>query len=101
MCRAGNGRRGASGGVLATRHLGDRDHDHKGGVVVWVRVRTEEAERQAEQILRDGGTEAVRVHEVASDKRLSELPLAGSSLGESRAWLFAAVSSAGQHGGGT
>ena len=85
--RAGSGRRGGNGergpGRLATRHLG-RDRAKlietmimEGGLVVWVRVRTEEAERQAEQIMRDGGAEAVRVHEVALDKRLSDLPLAG------------------------
>ncbi|MGB3582093.1 MAG: hypothetical protein WBA40_13430, partial [Roseiarcus sp.] len=70
-------------GALAARHLG-RDRAKlietmiiEGGLVVWVRVRTEEAERQAEQIMRDGGAEAVRVHEIALDKRLSDLPLAG------------------------
>jgi hypothetical protein len=75
----------ASGGLgaLAARHLG-KDRAKlietmimEGGLVVWVRVRTEEAERRAEQIMRDGGAEAVRVHEIALDRRLSDLPLAG------------------------
>jgi hypothetical protein len=74
----------ASGGLgaLAARHLG-RDRAklietmiREGGLVVWVRVRTEEAERLAEQIMRGGGADAVRVHEIALDKRLSELPVA-------------------------
>ena len=79
----------ASGGLgaLAARHLG-RDRAKlietmimEGGVVVWVRVRTEEAERRAEQIMRDGGAEAVRVHEIRLDKRLSDLPLASIVTG--------------------
>jgi hypothetical protein len=79
----------ASGGLgaLAARHLG-RDRAKlvetlimEGGLVVWVRVRTEEAERRAEQIMRDGGAEAVRVHEIALDKRLSDLPLASIVTG--------------------
>jgi hypothetical protein len=74
----------ASGGLgaLAARHLG-RDRAKlietmimEGGLVLWVRVRSEERERRAEQIMRNGGAEAVRVHEIALDKRLSDLPLA-------------------------
>lgn len=74
----------ASGGLgaLATRYLG-RDRAKlietmimEGGLILWVRVRSEEAERLAEQIMRDGGAEAVRVHEITLDKRLSDLPLA-------------------------
>jgi len=48
----------------------------EGGLVLFVRVRSEEAERLAEQIMRDQGVEAVRVHEIAIDKRLKDLPLA-------------------------
>src|SRR5258708_5014397 len=48
----------------------------EGGLVLFVRVRSEEAERRAEQIMRDQGVEAVRVHEIAIDKRLNDLPLA-------------------------
>jgi hypothetical protein len=74
----------ASGGLgtLATRYFG-RDRAKlietmimEGGLILWVRVRSEEAERLAEQIMRDGGAEAVRVHEITLDKRLSYLPLA-------------------------
>jgi hypothetical protein len=69
-------------GALAARYLG-RDRAKlietmimRGGLVLWVRVRSEKAERRAEQIMRDGGAEAVRVHEITLDKRLSDLPLA-------------------------
>jgi hypothetical protein len=48
----------------------------RGGLVLWVRVRSEEAERRAEQVMREGGVEAVRVHEITLDKRLEDLPLA-------------------------
>jgi hypothetical protein len=74
----------ASGGLgtLAIRYLG-RDRAKlietmimEGGLILWVRVRSEEAERLAEQIMRDGGAEAVRVHEITLEKRLSDLPLA-------------------------
>lgn len=74
----------ASGGLgaLAARYL-LRDRAKlietmimRGGLVLWVRARTEEAERRADEIMRDGGAEAVRVHEITLDKRLSELPLA-------------------------
>jgi hypothetical protein len=69
-------------GALAARYLGKERAKlietmiMEGGLVVWVRVRSEERERLAEAIMRDGGAEAVRVHEIALDKRLSELPLA-------------------------
>ena len=74
----------ASGGLgaLAARYLGKERAKlietmiMEGGLVVWVRVRSEERERLAEAIMRDGSAEAVRVHEIALDKRLSELPLA-------------------------
>ena len=74
----------ASGGLgaLAARYLG-RERAKlietlimERGLVLWVRVRSEERERLAEAIMRDGGAEAVRVHEITLDKRLSELPLA-------------------------
>jgi len=74
----------ASGGIgaLATRFLtGERASMietmmMEGGLVLWVRVRSEEAERQAEEIMREQGVEQVRVHEIAIDKRLEDLPLA-------------------------
>ncbi|WP_208722785.1 hypothetical protein [Rhizobium vallis] len=74
----------ASGGIgaLATRFL-TRERASmietmmiEGGLVLWVRVRSEEAERQAEEIMRDQGVEQVRVHEIVIDKRLEDLPLA-------------------------
>jgi hypothetical protein len=91
----------ASGGigVLATRFLG-RDRAQlietmlmEGGLVLWVRVRSDEFERKAEQIMRDHGLDAVRVHEITIGKRLEDLPLGevgelsaqtAAKLGESR-----------------
>jgi len=46
-----------------------------GGLVLFVRARSPDQEEKAQQILHDHGAEAVRVHEVEIDKRLSELPL--------------------------
>ena len=74
----------ASGGLgaLAARYLGKERAKlietmiMEGGLVLWVRIRSEERERLAEEIMRDGGADAVRVHEITLDKRLSELPLA-------------------------
>jgi hypothetical protein len=74
----------ASGGLgaLATRFLGRERAElietmiSEGGLVLFVRVRSEEAERRAEQIMCDQGVEAVRVHEITIDKRLKDLPLA-------------------------
>src|ERR1700729_4416707 len=74
----------ASGGMgaLATRYLGEERAKlietmiMEGGLVLWVRIRSEERERLAGEIMGDGGAEAVRVHEITLDKRLSELPLA-------------------------
>ena len=74
----------ASGGIgaLATRFL-TRERASmietmmmESGLVLWVRVRSEEAERQAEEIMRETGVEQVRVHEIVIDKRLEDLPLA-------------------------
>jgi hypothetical protein len=63
----------ASGGLgaLATRFLGRERAElietmiSEGGLVLFVRVRSEAAERRAEQIMCDQGVEAVRVHEIA------------------------------------
>jgi len=74
----------ASGGLgaLAARFIGRKRAElietmiSEGGLVLFVRVRSEEAERRAEQIMRDQGVEAVRVHEITIDKRLKNLPLA-------------------------
>lgn len=74
----------ASGGlgVLATQFL-NRERAElietmimEGGLVLWVRVRSGNAERRAEQLMREHGVEAVRVHEITLDKRLEDLPLA-------------------------
>ncbi|UGY08565.1 hypothetical protein [Phyllobacterium pellucidum] len=74
----------ASGGIgaLSTRFL-TRERARmietmmmEGGLVLWVRVRSKEAERQAEEIMREQGVEQVRVHEMVIDKRLEDLPLA-------------------------
>lgn len=74
----------ASGGIgaLATRFL-SRERANlvetmikEGGLVLWVRVRSEEAERRAEQIMRERSVEAIRMHEITLDKRPEDLPLA-------------------------
>jgi hypothetical protein len=46
-----------------------------GGLVLWVRVRSPEREEKAQQILREHGAEAVRVHEFEIDKRFEDTPL--------------------------
>jgi hypothetical protein len=73
----------ASGGIgaLATRFLSRERAElletmiMEGGLVLWVRVRSEEAERRAVQIMGNHGVEAIRVHEIAIDKRLEDIPL--------------------------
>lgn len=47
----------------------------EGGLVLWVRVRSPDAEHRAERIMREHGVDAVRVHEIFIDKRLEDLPL--------------------------
>jgi hypothetical protein len=73
----------ASGGLgaLAMRFLG-RERAKlidtmimEGGVVLWVRIRSVEAERKAEHIMRDHALDAVRAHEITIDKRLEDLSL--------------------------
>jgi len=46
-----------------------------GGIVLWVRARSSEREKRAQQILRAHGAEAIRVHEIEVEKRLEDLPL--------------------------
>lgn len=46
-----------------------------GGIVLWVRVRSPEREKKAQEILRGNGALAVRVHEIEIEKRLEDLPL--------------------------
>jgi hypothetical protein len=74
----------ASGGIgaLATRFLSQERAKlietmmMENGLVLWVRVRSQEAERRAEQIMREHGVEAIRTHEITLDKRLEDVPLA-------------------------
>jgi hypothetical protein len=77
---AGGAGAGSLGAVIA-RTIG-RDQGKQleaeleaGGIVLWVRARTPEREEQAQQILREHGGEAVRVHEIDIEKRLEDLPL--------------------------
>jgi hypothetical protein len=46
------------------------------GIIIWVRVRTQEQESAAQEILKRYGADAVRVHEIEIDKRAEDLPLA-------------------------
>jgi hypothetical protein len=43
-------------------------------LVLFVRARSTDRETRAEEILRAHGAEAVRVHEIAIDKRLQDVP---------------------------
>jgi hypothetical protein len=45
------------------------------GLILWVRVRSPDREERAQQILRELGGQAIRVHEIEIDKRLEDLPL--------------------------
>ncbi len=45
------------------------------GLILWVRVRSPDREERAQQILRERGGRAIRVHEIEIDKRLEDLPL--------------------------
>jgi len=47
-----------------------------GGLVIFVRVRNEEREKQAQAIMRRNGALNVHVHEVELRKTVDELPLA-------------------------
>lgn len=74
----------ASGGLgtLAMRFLGKERASvidtmvRSGGLVIWVRARSPEREKKAEAIMHDHGLEAVRVHDVALEKHLDDIPLA-------------------------
>jgi hypothetical protein len=54
----------------------------KGGLVLWVRVRSPEHEEKAQQILRGHGGEAVRVHEIEIAKSLRDIPLSSLLVDE-------------------
>ncbi|HEY2228705.1 MAG TPA: hypothetical protein VGI22_13385 [Xanthobacteraceae bacterium] len=45
------------------------------GLILWVRVRSPEREEKAQQILRQHGGRAIRVHEIEVEKRAEEIPL--------------------------
>jgi hypothetical protein len=45
------------------------------GLILWVRVRSPDREERAQQVLREWGGQAIRVHEIEIDKRLEDLPL--------------------------
>jgi hypothetical protein len=58
------------------------------GLILWVRVRSPEQERKAEEVLRGHGAQAVRVHEIDVEKRSDDIPLSSLRpdpwLGEER-----------------
>ena len=68
-------------GALIARHIGQKEADEierqlaRGGLILWVRVRSPDQERQAQQVLRDNAAEAVRVHELEIEKQLDDIPL--------------------------
>jgi hypothetical protein len=78
---AAGGAAGGGLGALLARSLGAKQAGAletqlaEGGIVLWVRVRAPEREKQAEQILLGHGAQAVRVHEIEIDKRLEDVPL--------------------------
>jgi hypothetical protein len=77
-------------GVLIARHLGrERAKELEtqmtaGGLVLWVRTRSAERDAKAQQILRNHGAEAVRVHEIEIEKRLEDVPFGSLLLGDER-----------------
>jgi hypothetical protein len=78
---AGGATSGGIGALIAKR-LGlepARELDKQlagGGMVLWVRVRSPDAEDKAQRELTEHGAEAVRVHEIELEKRLEDVPLA-------------------------
>jgi hypothetical protein len=78
----------AAGGIgaLIARALGQEEAQELedqlalGGLVLWVRVRSPEREPKAQQILREQGAEAVRVHELEIDQRFEGSPLDAAVL---------------------
>jgi hypothetical protein len=45
------------------------------GLILWVQVRSPDDEQKAEQILRQHGGQAIRIHEIEIEKRPEEIPL--------------------------
>jgi hypothetical protein len=58
------------------RRKGLEAHMATRGLILWVRVRSPEEEARAQEILLAHGGRAVRVHEIAIEKRAEDLPLA-------------------------
>jgi hypothetical protein len=81
VAAAAGGVAGGGLGALIARSLGRQEAQAleeaigKGGLVLWVRVRSPEREAKAQEILREHGGEAVRVHEIEIDKRFEDMPL--------------------------
>jgi hypothetical protein len=73
---------GGSAALVNIRRLVRRDraksleaHMEARGLVLWVRVRSAEREDRAREILSAHGGRAIRVHEVAIEKRPEDIPL--------------------------
>ena len=72
---------GGVGAAVVTRFLERQQLEEleatalRGGLILWVRVRSPEHEEQAVKFLREQGAEAVRIHEVEIEKRPEDLPL--------------------------
>jgi hypothetical protein len=81
IAAAAGGAAGGGIGAMIARSIGREeareleDQIAVGGLVLWVRVRSTEREEKAQQILREHGAEAVRVHELEIDKRFEDTPL--------------------------
>jgi hypothetical protein len=77
-------------GALIARYLGrERAKELEtqltaGGLVLWVRTRSAERDAKAQQILRNHGAEAVRVHEIEIEKRLEDVLFGSLLLGDER-----------------
>jgi hypothetical protein len=68
---------GGLAALIARRFIERREPnlDRGGDVVIWVRVRSPEAEQRAQAVLAEQDARAVRVHEVDLDKRFRDVPL--------------------------
>jgi hypothetical protein len=81
VAAAAGGAAGAGLGVRIAHKLGLgaaqelEERMERGGLVLWVRVRSPQHETKAQEILRQHGGEAVRVHEIEIEKRLEDIPL--------------------------
>lgn len=87
IANAGVGGAAAGGlGMLIARSLGQKhareieEQLATGGLVLWIRPRSPDREEMAQQILKDHGAAAVRVHEIEIDKRFENIPLSSLVL---------------------